>query len=400
MAAARSPSRPVCGWRRRSARRSEARRGPCAGRMKSRTSQPTCGPISLFADGKVVAVVESGVFADRTTAATLFEEIRQQLPWSGGAGQLTGKARDAATRLLQVLRLFDVDPAAVGPERAMAALPGGAARRERRRAVAARRKGRTSRSCAPGSCRCSTPATPRVSSGLGDSAASLVADLVRDGLPDRHALILIESAVAPGPSGAGAAHPPRAVAFAGEITAGKGGLRRPAGAGERARARDRSGNRPHRSRGAGEANSRVSRRASARAGRSTRTRRRALPASTASSPRSRAARRSRPPWSNQNSKIAGRRTLSRSSTRSATAGRGSAREAGALPRQRRRPARGAPDVLRQARRVSAAHRRRPRQSPRRCASRAASARYGRFSTQLAPKLQGEVPGLARIRWRA
>ena len=60
---------------------------------------------SLFADGKVVAVVESGVFADRATAATLFEEVRQQLPWSGGADDLNGKARDAATRLLQVLRL-------------------------------------------------------------------------------------------------------------------------------------------------------------------------------------------------------------------------------------------------------------------------------------------------------
>ncbi len=78
---------------------------------------------SLFADGKVVAVVESGVFADRATAATLFEEVRQQLPWSGGPDDLSGKARDAATRLLQVLRLFDLDPAALGFERAIAALP-------------------------------------------------------------------------------------------------------------------------------------------------------------------------------------------------------------------------------------------------------------------------------------
>ena len=85
---------------------------------------------SLFADGKVVAVVESGVFADRATAATLFEEVRQQLPWSGGPDDLSGKARDAATRLLQVLRLFDLDPATLGLRAHPRGAAGGAPRRQ------------------------------------------------------------------------------------------------------------------------------------------------------------------------------------------------------------------------------------------------------------------------------
>ena len=60
--------------------------------------------------------------------------------------------------------------------------------------------------------------------GLGDSAASLVADLVRDGLPDRHALVLIESAVAEEHPVVEALTRREAVVFAGEITAGKGGF--------------------------------------------------------------------------------------------------------------------------------------------------------------------------------
>ncbi len=179
---------------------------------------------SLFADGKVVAVVESGVFADRATAATLFEEVRQQLPWSGGPDDLTGKARDAATRLLQILRLFDLDPAGLGFERALAALPEtllagarGVARAGGKGKVAAED---VRASLLP----LLTAAVGAGLRGLGDSAASLIADLVRDGLPDRHALVLIESAVAEGHPVIEALTRREAVAFAGEITAGKGGF--------------------------------------------------------------------------------------------------------------------------------------------------------------------------------
>lgn len=177
---------------------------------------------SLFADGKVVAVVESGVFADRATAAALFEDVRQQLPWSGGPDDLSGKARDAATRLLQVLRLFDLDPATLGFERAIAGLP------DALLAGKATRGGGKGKGGVEEARAALLPLlTAAVGSGLrglGEGAASLVADLVRDGLPERHALVLIESAVAEGHPVVEALTRREAVAFAGEITAGKQGF--------------------------------------------------------------------------------------------------------------------------------------------------------------------------------
>jgi DNA polymerase III delta subunit len=176
---------------------------------------------SLFAGGKVVAVVESGVFADRATAATLFEEVRQQLPWSGGPDDLTGKARDAATRLLQVLRLFDLDPVALGFERTLQSLP------ESLLAGKARAGGKgksPTEEIRVGLLPLLQAAVGAGLRGLGDSAASLVADLVRDGLPERHALVLIESAVAEGHPVLEALTRREAVVFAGEITAGKQGF--------------------------------------------------------------------------------------------------------------------------------------------------------------------------------
>lgn len=176
---------------------------------------------SLFASGKVVAVVESGVFADRATAAALFEEVRQQLPWSGSADDLTGKARDAATRLLQILRLFDLDPGALGAQRAIAGLPEVLLAGKGSRSAKGKADLEETRSALLPLLQAAVGAGLR---GLGDSAASLVADLVRDGLPDRHALVLIESAVADEHPVVEALTRRAAVAFAGEVTAGKGGF--------------------------------------------------------------------------------------------------------------------------------------------------------------------------------
>lgn len=179
---------------------------------------------SLFADGKVVAVIESGVFADRATAATLFEEVRQQLPWSGGPDDLTGRARDAATRLLQVLRLFDLDAVALGVERALAGLPEALLAGKGSRGGAGGKGKGIVEEVRAGLRPLLEAAIASGLRGLGDSAASLVADLVRDGLPDRHALVLIESAVAEEHPVVEALARREAVVFAGEITAGKGGF--------------------------------------------------------------------------------------------------------------------------------------------------------------------------------
>jgi len=144
---------------------------------------------SLFSGGKLVVAVETGVLADRSAAADLLAEVRAELPWQGSADELVGKARSAALRLLQVLRLFDIDPAAGEPERVLAELPdslwsGRARGRGKRGAVEERDQ------LAP----LLAAAVEAGLRGLGEVDASILADLLRDGLPERHALILVESA--------------------------------------------------------------------------------------------------------------------------------------------------------------------------------------------------------------
>ena len=145
--------------------------------------------LALFEPGKIVVAVETGLFADRGAAAELLAGVREALPFSGTADDLAGPARDAARRLLQVVRLHDLDPAAAPPDRLLAELPdrlftGGRAKAGA--AEAARRE------LAP-------LLAAAISAGLrgaGEEDVSLVADLVRDGLPERHLLVLVESAVA------------------------------------------------------------------------------------------------------------------------------------------------------------------------------------------------------------
>ena len=172
----------------------------------------------LFAEGKIVIVVESGLFADRAAAGTLFDDVRAQLPWSGTAEELQGKARDAALRLLQILRLFDLDAATLGAERALAGLPAAVFAGKSGRAGKAKDADETRAALQP----LLAAAVAAGLRGLGEGDASLVADLMRDGLPECHALILVESALADG-------HPlleplarRDALVAAGEVTAEKG----------------------------------------------------------------------------------------------------------------------------------------------------------------------------------
>ena len=145
---------------------------------------------SLFATGKLVVAVETGIFADRDAAAELFAEVREALPWSGTSAELTGRSRAAALRLLQVLRLFELDrEAASAPARALAGLPdavlvGG--RVKGGKAAAEELRGQLEPLLAA--------ALAGGLRGVGETELSLVADLLRDGLPDRHLLVLVESA--------------------------------------------------------------------------------------------------------------------------------------------------------------------------------------------------------------
>lgn len=150
---------------------------------------------SLFASGKLVTAVETGVLADRDAAAELLAPARALLtagaPPAAGE-ELTGKARTAAVKLLQVLKLFDLDPAA-GPEAALGGLPD---------AVLTGGRGKGGRAAAEEARRGLAPllevALAAGLRGTGESEVTLLGDLLRDGLPERHLLVLVESAAADG----------------------------------------------------------------------------------------------------------------------------------------------------------------------------------------------------------
>ena len=78
---------------------------------------------SLFAPAKVVVVIESSVLADSSAAAELLDETVEALPISADPGDLSGVERRAAGRLLQTLRLFQIDPGAGAPEEVLDQLP-------------------------------------------------------------------------------------------------------------------------------------------------------------------------------------------------------------------------------------------------------------------------------------
>lgn len=160
---------------------------------------PTLAPLlsdlatySLFAPGRVLVVVESAVLADASAAASLIDEAAASLPVAAD-DELEGETRRAAGRLLQVLRLLQID--AGSPAEAIAALPkevlsGVPGRGRRRRGV---RQVETLRE------QLTTLLEAARREGLEASAEGDLAGLERvlaGVLPEGNALILAERAVA------------------------------------------------------------------------------------------------------------------------------------------------------------------------------------------------------------
>jgi hypothetical protein len=174
---------------------------------------------SLFATGKVVMAVSTGALADRAAAAELFGEVLEVLPWSGTSAELAGGAREAAVRLLQVLRLCDVDPYARGAEGALAELP---------EAFFGARRGRADQQAAAHGREALRPllaaALEAGLRGAGQTEVTLLADLLSDGLPDRHVLVLVESAAPDGHPLVAALAARGAIVEAGRLAAGRGGV--------------------------------------------------------------------------------------------------------------------------------------------------------------------------------
>lgn len=153
---------------------------------------------SLFASGKVVLALDSAVLADRSAAGDLIDDAAEAVPMSGGGDRaLSGRERQAASRLLQALHLFDLDPYAGAPESLVAGLPawvleGGKVRRSGGRA----RTKKQVEELRSGLAGLLEAARREEIQGTGEGDLSELAEVVRGGLPPGHALVLAEGAVA------------------------------------------------------------------------------------------------------------------------------------------------------------------------------------------------------------
>jgi hypothetical protein len=178
-----------------------AARAGCA--VETHRHPPTLLPLladlrtySLFGGGKVLLAVDSAAVADRDAAGELLADAREALPIEPGR-PLAAREREAASRLLQALRLFDLDPEAGAAEELVGRLPawavegrsesGRAGRRAARKPTAELRRGLADLLEA---------ARREGLQGWGESALAELVAVVQGGLPPGHALVLAERVVA------------------------------------------------------------------------------------------------------------------------------------------------------------------------------------------------------------
>ena len=148
---------------------------------------------SLFAGCRVMLVVESTLLAETKAAAALVDKVAESLPVSTD-DEMGPPERAAASRLLQVLRLFEIVPDVGGVAEVMARLPdwalqgvGGKGRRKRSKAkVSALRDELT---------RLLEKARSAGLRGTAESDLAELAEILENGLPPGHALVMAESAV-------------------------------------------------------------------------------------------------------------------------------------------------------------------------------------------------------------
>jgi hypothetical protein len=114
------------------ARIAEALAGRYGARVESQRRPPSLRALlqdlrtfSLFGSGKVALAVDTAAFADRSAAADLVDDAEEVLPLAGGEPerQLAARERLAASRLLQALALFDVDAGGAPPLEVLDQLP-------------------------------------------------------------------------------------------------------------------------------------------------------------------------------------------------------------------------------------------------------------------------------------
>jgi len=153
--------------------------------------------LSLFGNGKVILVVDSGVLADAKDVADLVDDAGDVLPV--GSNDLSSDERRGAGRLLQALRLFELDPYGAAAQEVLAQLPawafqGGSTFRKRSKN---RPRGkRQAQDLRDGLTQLLEAARENDLEGWAETELAELSNLVAGGLPTGHCLILVERSVA------------------------------------------------------------------------------------------------------------------------------------------------------------------------------------------------------------
>ena len=167
---------------------------------------PTLAPIladlktySLFAAAKVVLVLDSAMLADEKDAAELIDQAGEVLPLAEGADADNDMAvREAASRLLQALRVFAIDPLSGSPEEVAEALPKWAVQggKKLRKGKPRGRPTKEVKALRKGLAALLEAALNAGLQGFAQGDLAELGDVVANGLPEGHTLVLVESTVA------------------------------------------------------------------------------------------------------------------------------------------------------------------------------------------------------------
>lgn len=181
---------------------------------------------SLFAPAKVVVVIESSVLADSGAAAELLDETLEALPIGTGSAELSGAERRAAGRLLQTLRLFQLDPEAGDTGEVLASLPPWAFKGGSRYRKTHGNRPRGPRQVEELKAHLAELLEVALASGLHGWAETDVGELAEaaeKGLPEGHSLVLVESVVAKQHPLVGTLEAQGVLAEVGRVEVAKGG---------------------------------------------------------------------------------------------------------------------------------------------------------------------------------
>jgi hypothetical protein len=146
---------------------------------------------SLFGGAKVLAAVDTAVLADRSAAVELVADALAIAP-PGSSESLSTKEREGASRLLQALHVFGVDPDAGPAQGAVAAIPDWALAGKKGARLAKKEAENRREQLVP----LLEAARNEGLAGLGEEAVGQLGELLRRGLPAGHALVLAERSVA------------------------------------------------------------------------------------------------------------------------------------------------------------------------------------------------------------